>query len=212
MRLFILSLIQLFCFQSGIVSTVACEHDHHHRHNDKTNKNLTFTGHRILEAASSEQFSCGAKPVSQKEKRETGKVYLEWKKGRSSGAPGWWNHHGRRLQTTNYLIPITFHVIRQNNGAGDVSNSKIAQYVDYINTAFMGTSFQFYQKTILRTDNSTWYNCNGDKFLLFSKDLHQGGKADMNVYFCSLPYGTGGFAYYPYGTAGQYWDGIVMER
>ena len=220
----------LLNLQSNFLSSVACSGHHHHHHHHASEDEDQHELQDALSLSSTERglqsqkvldaMPCASMTATKKEKRDAGKALQKWKNGIASGRRGWWDRDGsngngkrntRRLDVTQYLIPVSFHVLRMNDGSGDVSTSKINQYLDYLNQSFVGTPFQFYRRRITRTNNSAWHSCNYDTHNEAGAALRKGGIADMNVYFCTLS-GSGGFAYFPYGsTPGAAWDGIVIE-
>ena len=153
-----------------------------------------------------DEVPCGSIQASKKEKREAGNALQAWRMNRNAGRrQRWWKGNGgnsgknRNLQQTRYLIPVTFHVLRRSNGLGDVSNDKLDQYVQYLNDEFTGSPFSFYKKATTRTNSDALHYCDFNSFFQAGQQLRQGGVADMNVYFCSITTGAGGWAYFPYG-------------
>jgi len=175
-----ISVLSLACFGS---KSFACDSDRH------------------LDSSSVVQTpQCGAPEPTEFEMIQSGIAYMNWKQ----------DHAGRNLQDISYPIPVTFHVIQDDNGGGDVTDEQIEQYIEYGNDAFEGTPFSFYIKKVERVQNSDWHFCNFDTYHEMALSLHEGGIADMNVYFCDITTGEGGWAYFPQ-AAGLYFDGVVLE-
>jgi hypothetical protein len=222
MKLQSFSTALLLCLHNQFVSVHGCsshshDHDHDHDHRHLADKKIP---------------ECGARVPTKEQRLDAGKAVANWRAklggngGNGNGNSGNGgngqirggkasNRGGvqRYLNAVSYQIPVTFHVIRKDNGDGDVSDTLIDQYIDHLNNEFTGSPFSFVKVTTNRVDNSAWNDCNSDThFDGFGPELHVGGIGDMNVYFCNINSGSGGWAYYPNGgTAGQHWDGIVLE-
>ena len=178
----------------------ACsDHDHHHHHH---NDDLPEE-HRHLQATL-DALECEAILPSPGEKLAASKVMVDFKKHA---------RHSRGLQSSGakvYQIPVTFHIIRTDSGEKDVSDSQIDQYLAYLNDHFEGTPFTFVKNLVNRLNRSDWHFCDYNVHYEMGQQIRVGGIADLNVYFCSITTGAGGWAYYP-SSAGQYWDGMVVE-
>jgi hypothetical protein len=187
--------------ESRHFSVLACPAHSHDEHVDFA------ADHRGL-AGKPDYFplECGTEVPTKKQQVQAGKAVDEWKSKRGNG------RDKRLLPEVNYQIPVTFHVLRQDNGDGGVPDALIDQYMDHLNNEFTGSAFSFYKKGANRVNKSAWHFCDYERYWEAGQNLRVGGIADMNVYFCDIQTGSGGWAYFPYGsTPGQYWDGIVVE-
>ena len=88
-------------------------------------------------------------------------------------------------------IKVYFHVIRDNNGNGDVSDATLDQQITILNNSFGGntgganTPFRFVKACVNRVSNTTWYNMSnpGSQQETAAKTaLHRGGATDLNFY------------------------------
>jgi len=121
-----------------------------------------------------------------------------------------------------YVAKIWFHVIYQSNGTGNVSDAAIRAQVkvlseDYRATAgTMGsqgfdTNIQFELAGITRTQNDAWFTDSAADEAAYKQALNKDPSKFINVYTNDAS-GYLGYAYFPQGgTAGQYFDGIVMN-
>jgi hypothetical protein len=180
--------------QSRQVSIRACL-----RHRHDNDHQLDHAPHRHLtdDFAFSE---CGIHVPTTEEQMEAGMALTEWKAQRQNN----------KMRAVNYQIPVTFHILRATNGDGDLSDAMLDEYINHLNNDFLGSSFSFYNNGINRVNKSAWHFCNADTYFEAAKNLRVGGTADMNVYFCDIQNGAGGWAYFPQ-ARGQYFDGIVVE-
>lgn len=107
-------------------------------------------------------------------------------------------HGGFDMNATGGSIPTYVHVIRDNSGAGDVSDSRIAQQMTVLNNAFGGTGWSFNLVQTTRTNNSTWYTCSGGTCESQMKNaLRQGSADDLNIYLNNMGGGLLGWATFP---------------
>ena len=152
------------------------------------------------------------------------------------------NSRGGRLPGDNLrgpgtvVIPVWFHVMRRNDGTGDVSDAKLYAQLKVMNRAYSGkdqysiqtgqgpsaqasadTPFRFRLAGITRTNNSTWYNANisGSAQTAMKTALRVGGPGTLNVYlnecFVSIPGDLLGYATFPTSYLGNPKDdGVVI--
>ena len=111
------------------------------------------------------------------------------------------------------VIPVHFHVITTNTGAGDVLDSQLDAQIAVLNGAYAGSGFQFVKQGYSRTKNTTWYNgC--DKSSIerqIRKALAVDPAHTFNVYTCGLGGGLLGRATFPsYFPENSYMHGVVM--
>jgi len=112
-----------------------------------------------------------------------------------------------RLQTnaTTVNVNVYFHVITSTSGAGDVSNTAIANQIKVLNDSYSGltgganTRFRFVLVSTDRTANNTWYTAGyGSQAEADLKAaLRQGTAADLNLYTNNMGGGLLGWATFP---------------
>jgi hypothetical protein len=105
------------------------------------------------------------------------------------------------------VIPTYVHIIRDNNGAGDVTDAAVQAQMDVLNNAFGGlthpdahvTSFQFELVEIDRTNNAQWYHVTPGSLAedQMKSTLRKGGKNALNMYFADIGDGLLGWATFP---------------
>lgn len=113
----------------------------------------------------------------------------------------------------SFSIPVYFHVIRKSNGSGNVSNTRLNQQLQVLNSAYAGTGFSFYLAGTTRTNNSTWYTMGqGSSAESSAKNsLRRGGAATLNVYIAGIGGGLLGWATFPWWYSGDPQDdGVVL--
>ncbi len=115
-------------------------------------------------------------------------------------------------------VPTRVHIIRRNNGSGNVTNAQVEQQMRVINRGFKGrtspdaaaTPFRFKLRSIDRTRNTDWYNWTfDDDDQPAKKALHQGRANTLNIYIAGLGDGLLGYAFFPVPTP-LYRDGLVI--
>lgn len=192
-------LLGIIFFRERGAFTSACNsqdhdhHDHHHR--------IVPQDHRAIAGVDEIPFpDCGAESPSKEQRLAAGLIMDHFHSRRDSGA------------RNQYEIPVHFHVVRNDDGSGDVSDNMLNQYMDGLNDAYEGSSFSFKKHSIERIDSSTWHLIDSSNYWDLAYAHHKGGIGDMNIYFADIQIAAGGWAYLPHGgTAGSYWDGIVLE-
>jgi hypothetical protein len=111
-------------------------------------------------------------------------------------------------------IPVYWHVIRKNNGNGNVGNTKISNSMAVLNAAFNPYGFKFNFKSTDRTKNTNWFNMGfGSNAERNAKTaLRKGGSKALNVYTTNGD-GLLGWATFPWEYAGDpKLDGVVIYR
>ena len=115
-------------------------------------------------------------------------------------------------EVTGGAIPVYVHVIRNNSGGGDVTDSEISRQINVLNAAYSSWGFAFSVAAIDRTNNSTWYtNCYGSSESAMKNALHRGTAKDLNLYTCSPGGGILGYATFPSNYSSRpKLDGVVV--
>ncbi|MBA2646138.1 MAG: zinc metalloprotease [Pyrinomonadaceae bacterium] len=125
---------------------------------------------------------------------------------------------GSAERTGTKNVNVYFHVITNTSGAGNVSDTAIANQIQVLNDAFSGatgganTIYRFTLVSTDRTANNTWYTTtNGTTAERQMKTaLRQGGAADLNFYTNNMGGGLLGWATFPSSYAGDpVMDGVV---
>jgi hypothetical protein len=82
------------------------------------------------------------------------------------------------------IVDVYFHVITDNSGNYDVSDSVIDDQMDVLNDAFADGGWQFNLVSVDRTSKTTFANMdmglNAESNC--KAELHQGGTTDLNIY------------------------------
>jgi hypothetical protein len=117
-------------------------------------------------------------------------------------------------------IPVWFHVIQQTNGVGFISDAQIADQMTVLNEDFqaiMGSlgelgydaKLKFTLVGITRTTNDAWYTDSTADESAYKTALAKDPSQFLNIYTNDAS-GNLGYAYLPDGSAGQFYDGVVM--
>ena len=114
---------------------------------------------------------------------------------------------------TARVIPVHFHIITTNTGAGDVLDSQLDQQIAVLNGAYAGSGFSFVKHGYTRTRNTTWYN--GCAQSSIEREIRRNLAVDpahtFNVYTCGLGNGLLGRATFPsYFPENSFMHGVVM--
>lgn len=120
-----------------------------------------------------------------------------------------------RTGTVN--VNVYFHVITNTSGAGNVSDTVIANQIRVLNDSYSGvtgganTIYRFNLVSTDRTANNTWYTCTGGTCERQMKTaLRKGGAADLNFYTNNMGGGLLGWATFPSSYASDpVMDGVV---
>lgn len=116
------------------------------------------------------------------------------------------------LSGTVVTVPVYFHVVMSNSGAGNVSDAQIADQIAVLNGAF-GPNFLFGLAATDRTRNNTWFTAGpgsgGEKKM--KQALRQGGANALNIYTSNPGRGLLGWATFPWSYQSQpSQDGVVV--
>jgi hypothetical protein len=124
---------------------------------------------------------------------------------------------GAADRTGTVNVNVYFHVIRSSSGAGDVSDTQIANQIAVLNNAYSGatgganTIYRFTLVSTDRTNNNAWYTTTGgDSERQMKTALRKGGAADLNFYTNNMGGGLLGWATFPWNYASDpVMDGVV---
>jgi hypothetical protein len=118
-----------------------------------------------------------------------------------------------------YTIPIYFHVIQTSASTGIISDTRISDFVNYLNDSFSNSDVPFYFEymRVTRTVRSDWDNCyDSDIRGEFKPALKVGGGDTLNIYICNKMYNEKGASITGYATgpmsADSIYDGVVINN
>jgi hypothetical protein len=129
-------------------------------------------------------------------------------KGRPGGGGG-----GGGTTVTGGTINVYVHVIRSSSGGGDVSDARIAQQLNVLNSAYATTGWSFSLADTDRTNNSSWYTMtpNSSAEAQAKSALRKGSADDLNIYLANIGGGLLGWATFPSNYASSpSMDGVVV--
>jgi len=144
------------------------------------------------------ECGCEHEKESHERRLEASQIMSDFKKRR------------RNLADVSYSIPIYYHILRSSIGRYDISDSQLSEYTSELNYAFRDTPFTFYIQRTRRYNNNDWNECSVSASYDFKPELAIVGHNRLNVYFCDIQNGSGGWAQMPY-EAGTNNDGVVVE-
>jgi hypothetical protein len=111
------------------------------------------------------------------------------------------------LTAGSVTIPVYVHVIRDDGGAGDVPDKRIADQIAVLNASYAGqtggaatnTAFRFALAGTDRTNNTTWSTMGPGSTAERSAKaaLRKGGANALNLYFANIGGGLLGWATFP---------------
>jgi hypothetical protein len=110
-------------------------------------------------------------------------------------------------------VNVYFHVIKNTNGDGDLSDSDVREQIRILNNAFAAGQFEFNLVATDTTVNNTWFNLNSGSTaeLNMKTALRQGTADDLNIYTANLGGGLLGWATFPSSySSSPLRDGVVL--
>ena len=125
----------------------------------------------------------------------------------------WLERQGRSSRNI-VNVQIAWHVIHQDNSAGNISDQQIAHQVTWLNNTFANHDFIFTLDIIDRTVNNDWFNDMYDTYDAIAKQaLNIDSYHYLNVYTSNIFIdGVAGYAYMPNSwPEGSYMHGIVLD-
>ena len=132
-------------------------------------------------------------------------------KGKPGGGGG--GGGGGGTVVTGGTIDVYVHVLRSSSGAGDVSDTRINQQMDVLNSAFASTGWSFNLVATTRSNNDSWYTMTpGSPAETQAKAALRVGTADdLNIYLANIGGGLLGWATFPSNyTSAPSKDGVVV--
>jgi len=120
-----------------------------------------------------------------------------------------------------FEIPVWWHVIYTSSGTGNISDAAITAQMAVLNEdyrAMAGTmgansfdvKIQFVLAGIERVQNDGWFSDSEADEESYKKALGKDPNTYLNIYTNDAS-GYLGYAYFPQDSAGQWWDGIVLD-
>ncbi|HEX8651242.1 MAG TPA: zinc metalloprotease [Pyrinomonadaceae bacterium] len=125
---------------------------------------------------------------------------------------------GDAERTGTVNVNVYFHVITNTSGAGNVSDTQIANQINVMNNSYSGatgganTIYRFTLVATDRTANNTWFTATDGTTAerQMKTALHMGGAADLNFYTNGMGGGLLGWATFPWNYASDpLMDGVV---
>lgn len=106
---------------------------------------------------------------------------------------------------TDAQVPVYFHVIRDNNGTGDIDDKTLDAQIKVLNDSYAGATggakliFHFVKAGVDRTNNSDWYGVSPDTQAErdMKTTLRKGGADTLNLYLANIGDGLLGWATFP---------------
>ena len=114
---------------------------------------------------------------------------------------------------TSALINVYVHVITASNGSGAPTSAMITNQMNVLNSAYVGTPFQFKLVSTDTTANDAWYTCQPGTTAesQMKNALRKGGAGDLNMYFNNMGGGLLGWATFPSDYSSKpKMDGVVI--
>jgi hypothetical protein len=120
---------------------------------------------------------------------------------------------GATIVVADKIVPVYFHVVTTNTGAGDATNTQLTNQIAVLNAAYAGSGFQFSFAGANRVKNTTWYN--GCAKSSIERSMKRALAVDpahtFNVYTCGLGNGLLGYSTFPsYYPENSFMHGVVM--
>lgn len=107
-------------------------------------------------------------------------------------------------------IPVYYHVITCGT-TGSVTQTRLTNQTNVLNSAFSGSGFSFYQAGLDTTNNCNWYSMSGSYESQAKNALRKGGSNALNIYVAGIGGGLLGWATFPWNYAGNpKMDGVVL--
>lgn len=208
MKFYTLAALSLLCL------SYACENHRHHSHSHEREKDSTTSSsaHRRVgqpdNAGDNGRHLVGAR-CNQRDptiEEETGsnKIVGEWRKQKGGN---------NRQLFSSHMIDTYVHVICDDSGNGCATQKMVIAQMKVLNAAFVSSGFSFKLVAQTQTKNTQWYTVE-----IFSPEeremkaaLHQGGSADLNMYFAKPANAALGWASFPFEYASDpKMDGVVV--
>jgi hypothetical protein len=100
---------------------------------------------------------------------------------------------------TPLVIPVAFHVVRHNDGFGDVTDQQILDQLQVLNDAYNAFNYFFFLRSVDRTNNTGWstHSPGSPAATAMKTALAIDPETTLNIYICDLGGGLLGYAYLP---------------
>lgn len=116
-------------------------------------------------------------------------------------------------RTTVTAIPVHFHVIRDEQGRGDISDAKLDEQLRVLNNDFKPWNYRFTRARVNRVNNTRWHRMqhNSREEREAKAALGRDHQTHLNMYFAGLENGLLGWATWPQDLADRpQMDGVVV--
>lgn len=156
---------------------------------------------------------CGTPEPSELDALLREQHFLNLKASNAKGKPGGGGNNGGGGGTpTATTIDVYFHVIRDSNGNGGISQQQVNASMSVLNAAYADTVFSFNLVSTEFVNNSSWYTTSGGSAEAAMKSaLRQGSAEDLNIYSNNMGGGLLGWATFPSSYASSPSnDGVVI--
>jgi Pregnancy-associated plasma protein-A len=117
------------------------------------------------------------------------------------------------LRTGTTEIPVYFHVLRNDDGSGDVPDSRLDAQIQTLNIAYKDARFHFTRRKVDRTNNKAWFTMTvGSKAESAAKAaLCKDPESALNLYTANISGSLLGWSTYPVDLpAKPKMDGVVI--
>lgn len=111
-----------------------------------------------------------------------------------------WKIQNEDLILKSVAIPIQFHIITDESGEGNVSDSQIQKQLEILNDAFSSSGLSFYLLGTDRTKSNVFFNLrpNSVQELLMKNTLSVNPENVLNIYTCKPYRGILGWSTFPW--------------
>ena len=162
-------------------------------------------------AKTTKDYRCATKHPDAETARLIEDAHQRFQSARKAGG-------GSTERTGTVNVNVYFHVITNTSGAGNVSDTQIANQIQVLNNSYSGatgganTLYRFTLVATDRTANNTWFTATDSTTAerQMKTALHRGGAADLNLYTNGMGGGLLGWATFPWNYASDpVMDGVV---
>lgn len=112
-----------------------------------------------------------------------------------------WRESSQTLLATDIVVPVFFHVLRRNDGSGDIPDQQLFDQIDVLNSDYHETRFRFLFAGSDRTNNSMWAGVphRSEWEIEMKRQLSRDVLHTLNVYVCpDLPIQLPGWGTFPF--------------
>ncbi len=157
----------------------------------------------LSEEILSQTIRCGVQDLSPEEVQQLRDAFNQWI-GQGNRVTG----------GVIVTIPVSFHIIRYDNGAADVTDQQINDQISVLNSSYLNTNFQFSLYSIERINNTSWttHTYGSQQEIDMKQSLGDDPSHTLNFYTCALSGGLLGYATFPWSyPENSYMHGVVVK-